>query len=441
MDNNSEESEYEEQPSPELVKQILKEKTAENSLENADGWDEKGTFRCQRQKILLTYPSHIPKKKLIRFIHEKAERKPTFIRCAHETGTKKVDYPHTHVLLDWGTNNAPNWRDCRKFDWVYENKGEWKGKDANKPFKQGGRCMHPNVRYVKKRDIDWKLICDYIAKSDPDNEDLKMKKSIATKVWKCETKQQALEKYCRTPSDANGILTLFDLRDTDDGPELPELKSAFWQVEMENILNSIVVKRQEIDVPTNFIPGHYENGTWIMGQNAGPQVKLNGDDRRIDVVYDPEGSSGKSVWASSLEKRDPKKYLVLKGLTGVRDMASIIKNARAKGWSGHTVFIDLTRTKADHSIYESLELIRDGKMMVIKYDGDTITWNSVAVCLLTNWIPDLEKVTTNRWSIWRIMKGEGMGLGLLCPVPIQEAFKLRKNEILHRANRDEPLNN
>ena len=93
---SSTESEYEEAPSPEEVKQIMKEKFASGALDEPEGWDDKGNFRCQRQKILLTYPSHIPKKRLIKFIHEKAERKTAFIRCAHETGTKKVDYPHTH---------------------------------------------------------------------------------------------------------------------------------------------------------------------------------------------------------------------------------------------------------------------------------------------------------------------------------------------------------
>lgn len=387
-------------------------------------------FHCQKQKLLFTYASHIDKKKLYRFFEKVSNITPKFIRAAHESGTDSVPYLHTHVVVDWG--KAFSWRDVRKFDWIHKDEGEWKDKDPSLPYKKGGRCMHPNLRFIANKKGDWERTLNYIAKDDISNSDLKMKPNLVKGIQSCKTVTDALTNYCKRPGDANTICTIYNHKV--DEVIYESFYPQDWQFELLIILNNVVIKKPEVVNPhTGYIPGRYVNGEWVMGTNCSDQSKRRDDDRHIHVMYDPLGGSGKTVLAKALVRTDPVKYLLLNGCGVSRNMATVMAKSLRAGWSGHTVFIDLIRTKADHSIYESIEQIRDGGMTIQKYQGRPLSWDSVCVVILTNWMPNLKMMTLDRWVIFEIEHGDDMGLGSLMPMGLKEALKVYKSELASRS--------
>lgn len=405
-------------------------------------------FDCQRQKLLFTYPSHIPKKKLYEFFCTVSNIKPAFWRAAHETGTKKVQYPHTHVLLNWGTEY--HFRNCRKFDWVYADKGSWKGKPKDGTFLEGGRTMHPNIKAIGKRRDDWTKVCDYIAKDDIDNADLKSAPSIVTGIQSCKTLGAALTTYCKTPGDAMGIGYLFNHKEKEESSR-PPVQPVGWQADYEAYLKTITVTVPTFQMPPDRIAGHFKTVTdndgksrrvWIKAQNSGKRVNIKADDRQIGVIHDPRGNSGKSKWARSLCRREPGKWLYLPGLGDERDIANIIRNAINRGWSGHGLFIDMARTHADYkSTYSTIERVREGCINATKYDSDILEWDSTIVVMLTNWMPDLHKLSVDRWEIFTIDHGEECGqFGDLMFVPLHEAFSIYDSELKTRKKTEHEKN-
>lgn len=407
-------------------------------IDPTDGGKKK--FDCQRQKLLFTYPSHIPKKRLYEHMCGISNLTPKFWRAAHEIGTKKIPYEHTHVVLDWG---APyHFRDCRKFDWIYADKGKWANMPRNLPYKEGGRTMHPNIRYINPKRDDWIRVCDYIAKDDIDNADLKSAPSVNRGVQNCKTLGEALDRFCKSPGDAMGVGYLFNNKEKEISRR-PPVTPIGWQADFEAYIQTITVFTPTFAMPDDRIPGHFNTWKdkegnycreWIMAKNSGKKIPTSADDRKIQVIHDPLGNSGKSKWARSLCMREPTKWLYLPGLGDEKDIANIIRKQVDRGWNGHGIFIDMARTKADYkSTYATIERIREGCINATKYDSDILEWDSTIVCMLSNWMPDLLKLSVDRWEIFTIRRHEDCGqFGDLEYLPLTEAMFIYKDELIER---------
>ena len=125
--------------------------------------------------------------------------------------------------------------------------------------------------------------------------------------------------------------------------------------------------------------------------------------RKIYWFWEPIGKVGKSTFARWMRLTYPNDVRVLQNPGGARDFATIVENLLASGWNGKLLILDLPRNAEGHSIYEPIESIKNGFLNSIKYQGQEIIMPcNCHVVVFANWLPDLDKVSRDRWVITNI---------------------------------------
>jgi len=303
-------------------------------------------FYLQNQRLLITYPSHIPKDFLESFFKVNMGAKELII--AHENGDANsvTPYEHTHVYVDFGRRFQT--RNCRFFDIG---------------------TLHPHIKKI----LSSQQIANtkkYLCKEDPDNADLL--KSLVKEdsfdpelIWKCESIQDVLSRYCKKPSDAPGLIALFNYKKKIPKREI-YLEHA-WQYQLAGYLK---------DTP---VP------------------------RKILWIFDPVGNTGKTRLALHLWDSCPLSYYIVDKLGGGRDAATIIHSALETGWDGWCFICDLPRDAENKSIYEPLESLSNGFTTATKYKGSTQIWESGHVVVFANFLPNIHKMSHDRWDVREIV--------------------------------------
>lgn len=337
-----------------IMELILEEKASRKRKQTKEGDApaKKVSFRLQCAKLLLTYKTHIDKEAYIDWFHR--EKKATkFIRIAHETGDEETPYDHSHVLVHM--SSAPNWKDPRCLD--YES-------------------IHPHIQKLTSKD-HWENSKVYLSKEDPENEDLKEKKTIITVIRQCQNFGELLKSQIEN--------------DPDSWKYTPALK-ATWEALGEEHLKAKMHSEFQPNLP------------WHKDLLA--FLEKNPDPRKILWIYDLEGKKGKSQMTKHLYLTDPKKYLIMKHPNSCRDAATIVLNAKAQGWLSHGVILDIPRAmeKARETICPILEDMKDGHMTATKYQGGSVIFPIPHVVVFANWPPHVELMSLDRWDIREIDK-------------------------------------
>lgn len=300
-------------------------------------------FRFAGVKVMLTYPGHLDKLLLIETVTNASHQPIKFIRCAHETGTSTgVSYEHTHCLVRWV--NALTTTDCRRFDvrWTPE-------------------VAHPNWSPVRT-ETHWRNQVAYIAKEDPANADL-LVKSIVPKVWAAETLADALADCVRKPSDAPGVIALFNARPATE--VVVDRPDRIWQ---QRVLDFV--------------------------EHSKP------DRRSVHWYFDPVGGAGKT-WLARFMMSTKLAYVV-KQCGGSSNFATIMAGAVASGWDQRCFVLDIPRSAQDHKFYGCLEEVLDGMVTATKYQGGTVLFNQPHVLVFANFLPARENMSADRWVIHHI---------------------------------------
>lgn len=295
-------------------------------------------FFFQARYVLVTYKTWLDKDMIIKYFVE--AHKAKFVRVAHEIGTKKIDYEHSHVFVDFGKHVQRT--NCHCFDY------------AN---------IHPNIgpiRFQKHLNRIYKYMCKYDHAND-DMLNLINKEWCVLDVWECRTIQEAL-------------------------------LNATKAVEISAIIQCWNLKPRDRYKAKNWIhPWQQDWHDRVMGGE--------GNYRSIDWIWESCGNTGKSYWAKEMFKRYPKEIYVLKQMGGAEKCATIIQNALSSGWTGHCLIIDLPRNAEDKSIYEPLESIRDGMVTAVRYQGQTMCFDIAWVVVLANFTPNTFSMSQDRWRI------------------------------------------
>lgn len=313
-------------------------------------------FRLANQHLLLTYKTHLDKKMVTEFFGKVAR-----IEIAHENGKDDPDtpYEHTHVYVDFGKifqSTRPDVFDIKFKD----EKGEVE-------------AIHPNIAPIKGRNGVEKVL-NYLSKEDPECAHLKKKEAratLASVIWSCKTRQEALS-LCQKPSDATGILALYANR------------------------------------PTTTEEDKFEPRPWQAALLK--ELEKKPDDRTIRWIYDREGGCGKSRLAKWMHKT--KRAYMVKALGGQYHTAPIIMGALDQGWDSRILLVDLTRSCEEHAIYDALEAIKDGVLTSTKYMGRTVDFESPHVVVFANFLPDVHKLSLDRWIIWDINQDDVGGYNI-----------------------------
>lgn len=305
--------------------------------------DDRKKF-LNNQRILLTYKNHLDKAKLKEFFESKCNT-IVFWRAAHESGDKKNPYLHTHVVVDFKKPFQST--SCRVFD--YEG-------------------IHPHIQRINSN-AHFKRAKRYLSKEDPGNKDLENEDPTwFEQVESKKTIQEALN-LASSPAQATGIALMF-LNKTKKF-DRPQIKLYPWQEKLVE------------------------------------ELKGPASDRSIIWIYDPIGCMGKSKLAEYCYLEKPNNICFLQSMPGSRDVATIIMNSINSGWNGHALLVDLTRSQGNRdSIYEPLEMIKNGWLTAIKYQGQMCPIPKIPhIICFANWTPNISKMTRDRWDI-RIPQGE-----------------------------------
>lgn len=299
-------------------------------------------FRLQltKGKLILTYKTHLDKELYKQWLLQKGKQCKCWV--AHENADKSNPYEHSHVLIIYDeklqTTNA------RYFD-----------------FNE----IHPNIKKIVTK-THLVNVFKYMCKEDKSIETemmlLAQQNSVTLfdKVGECDTVQDAL-RMAETASEALGLITMFNHRGMRPINVLPPKWD--WQIELDN------------------------------------ELKEKPHKRKIVWYCDIEGDSGKTQLLKYEIVTYPNDVYAVSQFGGARDAATIVKNAVASGWNAQAFLVNLVRSAESKSIYEPLEMIKDGFITATKYEGGSIVLPEPHVVVFANFLPNVFTMSLERWEI------------------------------------------
>lgn len=123
------------------------------------------------------------------------------------------------------------------------------------------------------------------------------------------------------------------------------------------------------------------------------------DERTIYWIYEGKGNTGKSSLC---------KYLcvhhgaVLISGKGSDIKFGIVKYFERNGRYPELILADIPRSRAEFISYTALEEVKNGCFFSGKYESDMCVFNAPRLICFSNSRPDVEKMSKDRWQIWRI---------------------------------------
>lgn len=130
------------------------------------------------------------------------------------------------------------------------------------------------------------------------------------------------------------------------------------------------------------------------------------DDRKVNVVVDKEGNSGKSM-LKKMVKFWHSGYTV-PPVNDAKDLAqAVCCMLEASGSRDPGIFIiDLPRAMNKDKLfgmYSAIEQIKDGVVYDLRYKYKEFWFNSPQVWVFTNHMPECDMLSKDRWSLWKIV--------------------------------------
>lgn len=130
------------------------------------------------------------------------------------------------------------------------------------------------------------------------------------------------------------------------------------------------------------------------------------DNRTIIWVFDPEGGAGKTSLAKHLCLKYPNECLYLTGgpqncKYGVTSfLYTKKKNVFIRNSNNlRIVIFDYTRSQDETVSYQAIEEIKNGIFYNTKYESMMVMYNCPHVVIFSNFYPDLNRLSSDRWNI------------------------------------------
>lgn len=121
------------------------------------------------------------------------------------------------------------------------------------------------------------------------------------------------------------------------------------------------------------------------------------DERTIHWYYDSNGGAGKTSLAKHLCIKYPNQILYCGGKS--TDIKYAISKFIEEGNYPNMCIFDYTRSMEAYVSYEALETIKNGIFFNNKYESKMILYNSPHVVVFSNFKPELERLSLDRWNI------------------------------------------
>ena len=139
-------------------------------------------------------------------------------------------------------------------------------------------------------------------------------------------------------------------------------------------------------------------------QEVALQALRDTNDRQVVVWYDPKGNVGKS-WLTNHLYEQGLAYCIpatMNNVEGIiKTVASLAVKDRDMGYPPRPyVIIDIPRSwKWSEQLYTAIESIKDGLIMDPRYSAQPINIRGVKVMVMTNTMPKVDKLSSDRWVI------------------------------------------
>lgn len=325
-------------------------------IENTTTDSTVGKFRLAQKRILLGYATQIEKTLLLNHLQALGGETITCL-IAHETGKKTgVDYPHTHVAVEY--KKPINTQNARFFD-----------------IKVGEKNLHPHIRKVRPTDEDWFRVCAYVCKEDKELLEKRFQytlksKTLSDQINSFDTEADMLNALCRKPSDAPGLVLL-------------------WQ---KLHINKVTPGKE-------WIPHGWAN---TIEQRL--KKEKDEDDRSVIWIFDKFGRSGKSQFVRGYQRKYGKASVIkFGGLSRAQDMAYLFVQEITKFPKARVLLVDLPRQQQTYEgMYALFEGICNGCITSGKYQSSTIDFNPIQIVITANFLPNVNQMTMDRWEIYEI---------------------------------------
>lgn len=113
-------------------------------------------------------------------------------------------------------------------------------------------------------------------------------------------------------------------------------------------------------------------------------------DRLIHWFYDPNGGAGKTQFCKYMISVHRAEYV---GNGAKADIFYAISD------NPKMIMINFCRSNEGHVNYEAIEALKDGLCFSSKYESRTKVFDSPLVMIFSNFYPDMEKLTMDRWNV------------------------------------------
>lgn len=121
------------------------------------------------------------------------------------------------------------------------------------------------------------------------------------------------------------------------------------------------------------------------------------DQRSIHWYYDPVGNAGKSAFCKYIMNKTAKCHYFCGGKAS--DIAFQIIESKE---NPKICLFDFPKTAEGAVSYNAIEMVKNGMVQSGKYKGGLKMFNSPHVIVFSNWLPNLDAMSADRWHIHNI---------------------------------------
>jgi len=401
-------------------------------------------FRISARRFHLTYKTHIEPERWLKWVREKFSKAKLY-SIVQEIGDEKNDYPHTHILIDFVEKIDS--KNCHIFDYKLEENNEYWFNQEWYPYQfnretgahlnEDVQGIHPNIKTVGKDNDYWNYVAFEYHRKQLGS---KLFTNILTEEQKKEIKEDEKRLNCRrceNPAFARkhtcGIAEYKEKKEVEKKAVLG-LKELQKRINEDRNFNAVehyggadIKSIATIEKAMNYIRKPLRSEPKILWKpwqmKKLEKLSQKALDRLIYWIWDQAGKTGKSDFIDHLVEF----YGVLKLDHLILSTVGLeVKKAYAKGQKNIThIFIDLPRGyKMTKECYQTLELLKSGKITSHKYDSSNVrfmgeTNDKPHVVVFSNELPNFDCLTPDKLGL-EIIDKRGIDVSGENIIPVTE---------------------
>ncbi|UYD39080.1 MAG: replication associated protein [Wigfec virus K19_227] len=184
----------------------------------------------------------------------------------------------------------------------------------------------------------------------------------------------------------------------------------------------------DADKKPSYIPRQIRDITLRPFQESVIASRTTFESREVNLIYDPEGASGKSTLRNYIAAHDLGRFIPF-----ANDYKDIMRMIWTFEHQSHQQLyvLDLPRALKKEKLFQmwgAIESIKDGYAFDERYKFKEIFFDSPVVWVFTNQEPDQDLLSRGRWRIWMINRKDWTLIDVTkcetCPIEVADQFKL-----------------